>query len=190
MCAQTCWAVDSSHEMFLSLHHHSSALEMLQSWMILLPLKTGFKDNFQTIYNCCSELVSYLQKPSCLGYTATLSFICRHEGVAIGNDKLLLSHKWVEKVLAGFRPPWDGRAEAASPRIVRGWGKCGLQQGADAVSRSTADILTGKWEARDGWEAAGQAGRWKVNHSHMRSVWLTSGLCCLLPCPSFPSAHN
>lgn len=176
MCAGTCWAVNSSHEMFPFLHCHSKASSMSQPWMILLPQKK------QICLICCTQLVStsaetsllWLDCPSGEDMKMLPSRTRRGE-----NDKPLLSQKWAEKVesLAGFRPPLDGRSEAAGLQIVRGRGKRGLWRGADAVSRNTADILTGRWEERDGWKAAGQAGRWKVNHSHMWSVWLTSGLC-------------
>lgn len=42
----------------------------------------------------------------------------------------------------------------------------------DAVSRNAADILSGRWETSGGQL---EAARWKVNHSHMWSVVLTSG---------------
>lgn len=98
--------------------------------------KQTIQDNLQTTADCCAGLVPYLQKHHCCGSTVRLSFrrrwlrCCHPELAGEKNDP---------------PPPHrDGRAEAASPQIVRGRGKHGLQRGADAVSRNTADILTGR----------------------------------------------
>lgn len=114
--------VDSSHEI-LFLHRHSSALEMLQSWMILLSQKKNrfqrqFSDNSQLF---SSELVPCLQKPSCCGQTVTLSFRQKHEDVAIENDKPLLSHKWGRKSFwPDLGPPHKMAERKRAARILSG----------------------------------------------------------------------
>lgn len=185
MCAGTCWAVNSSHEMFPFLHCHSKASSMSQPWMILLPQKK------QICLICCTQLVStsaetlllWLDCPSGEDMKMLPSRTRRGE-----NDKLLLSQKWAEKVesLAGFGPPWmDDRKRPA--RKLSG----------DEGSAVSGEGLTPCRETRltswQGGERRGMDGRLQARQGGGRSTTATCEVCdwhlaCAAPPP--PSLYS